>query len=148
MKLAFLVTPNAGGVYSVYRNLRAGMARRGVELRWVGAGPASARAAEDPRWRQDRAWGEVVGADAVGEPAEGAALVRHLEAGGYDVVFVNVFMSSVEMNVARYAGRGLRKVLVVHSTTPATYAAARALRDYIDAAVGVSPRVRDDLVAR
>jgi hypothetical protein len=37
--------------------------------------------------------------------------------------------------------------MIVHSITPGTYAAARSIRDYVHATVGVS-RISDDLVQR
>jgi glycosyltransferase involved in cell wall biosynthesis len=149
MRYAFIATPIEGGVFSVYRNLRTGMAALGAELRWAGVRTAYVGAnADAPRWESERRHGQLVGAEGDSDAANGAALVRHLEAGGYDGVIANVLMSRVEMNALRYLGRAVRRVMVVHSTTPGTYAAARELRDHTDAAVGVSPRVRDDLVAR
>jgi glycosyltransferase involved in cell wall biosynthesis len=149
MKYAFIATPVEGGVFSVYRNLRTGMAARGAELRWVGVREARVAAnVDDPKWERERRHGQLVGADAESDAALGAALVRHLEAGGYDGVFANVLMARVEMNALRYLDRAVRRFVVVHSISRGTYAAARELRDYADAAVGVSPRVRDDLVAR
>jgi glycosyltransferase involved in cell wall biosynthesis len=38
--------------------------------------------------------------------------------------------------------------MIVHSISHATYQAARALRDYVHATIGVSPRIRDDLISR
>jgi len=149
MRYAFIATPIEGGVFSVYRNLRTGMAAHGAELRWVGVRTAFvASNADNPKWAHERRHGQLVGAEGDTDAAQGAALVQHLEAGRYDGVFANVLMSRVEMNSLRYLDRSVRRVMVVHSTTPGTYAAARELRDYADAAVGVSPRVRDDLVAR
>jgi glycosyltransferase involved in cell wall biosynthesis len=149
MRYAFIATPIEGGVFSVYRNLRPGMAARGAELRWVGVRTAFvASNADDLKWAHERRHGQLVGAEGDTDAAQGAALVHHLEAGGYDGVFANVLMSRVEMNALRYLGRDVRRIMVVHSTTPGTYAAARELRDFTDAAVGVSPRVRDDLIAR
>src|SRR6185503_15610586 len=128
---------------------RAGMRAHGAELRWVGVRrPHVEEWLAEPKWESERATGELVGPETDDEAVLARALVEHLQARGYRAVFANVLMDRLEMNVVRYLDRSLRRFIVVHSITPATYAAARALRDYVDCAVGVSPRVRDDLVAR
>jgi len=42
-KWAFVTKPHVGGIYSVYRALRAGRSRRGIDLRWLGIGADAAR---------------------------------------------------------------------------------------------------------
>jgi glycosyltransferase involved in cell wall biosynthesis len=53
----------------------------------------------------------------------------------------------VQTNAARYLPADTLRVLIVHNITPGTYGAARAVRDHVHAAVGVSERCRADLVA-
>ena len=148
MTYAFIATPIEGGVFSVYRNLRTGMAAHGAELRWwVSARPSSRPTPTTRNGRTSTATANWSAPRATPtQPRRGPGATP--EAGRYDGVFANVLMSRVEMTSLRYLDRSVRRVMVVHSTTPGTYAAARELRDYADAAVGVSPRVRDDLVAR
>ena len=60
MRYAFLATPIEGGVFSVYRNLRAGMAARGAELRWAGVRTTYVGAnADAPRWESERRHGQL-----------------------------------------------------------------------------------------
>ena len=146
---AFVMTPHLGGIYSVYRALREGLSRHGIGLRWVGVGPAAARGVRQPAWAHELEHGTVVAPEeGLTDAAAGAALVRHLSAGGYAGVFVNSLMAPVEMNAPRYLPREVRRIVIAHNITPATYNAAVALRHDVDGAVGVSPRVAEDLVRR
>jgi glycosyltransferase involved in cell wall biosynthesis len=58
---------------------------------------------------------------------------------------VNVLGGRIETNVMRYLPEQLLKVMVVHTITPATYAAARSVREHVHATICVSPRIRADL---
>lgn len=146
---AFVMMPHLGGIYSVYRALRTGLLRHDVDLKWVGIGPGSTRAVRQPAWAYEQPNGAVVATDeGVSEAGLGAALVNHLSTGGYAGVFVNSLMAPFEMNVPRYLPCRVRRIVIVHNITPATYSAAVALRHHVDGAVGVSPRVADDLVRR
>lgn len=148
MRLAYLCHPHAGGTYGVFRTLRAGLAPSGADLRWVAASPAAHAACATAEWRGDLAAGVLAGTAGVDERAQGLALLQATGDGGFDGVLVNVLSSRAEMNVARYLPRRVRRVAVVHNITPATYAAARSLRGHVHATVGVSPRIRRDLIAR
>lgn len=146
-KWAYFVLPHSGGTFTVYKTLRAGLAAAGIELRWVGTGAAAHQAFNDPAWIDERGHGDAVGSATSSDHQENAlALARAVESGGYDGVFINVLTSLEEMNAARLMRPDLLRVMIVHSITPGTYAAARALRDHVHATVGVSPRVCDDLV--
>ena len=149
MKLAYLVHPHLGGTYTVFRHLRSGLAPAGIEVRWLGAGPGACAAFADPAWADERPCGSVAESrpDA-DEKALGLALLRTIALERFDGVFVNVLTSRAEMNVARYLPAATKRIMVVHNITPGTYAAARAIRDHVHATVGVSPRVRNDLVGR
>lgn len=147
MKLACFVAPHIGGTFTVYRELREGLAPHGVILQWLAAGPAAHSACHDPKWRTERDHGRVVGsADETDEHTRAMALVRAIGTGDYDGVIVNVLTSRAEMSVARYLPAHVLRVMVVHNITPGTYAAARGLREHVHATVGVSPRISDDLV--
>lgn len=144
---AFLVRPHLGGTWSAYAALRQGLARHGVELRWVGLGEEAAAAAADPAWAEARAHGEALHLPGAAEAEQGLATARHLAA-HYDGVFVNVLACPIQTNAARHLPPRLRRILVCHSTSPGTYAAARAMRRHAHAAVGVSERIAADLVRR
>lgn len=146
MKVAYLCAPHLGGTFSVYRHLRDGLTPHGFDLRWIGVGPIAAAAWDDEAWAAERPFGFVIAAG--DEAAQGAALVRLIEAERFDAVVVNVLTSAVEMNAVRYLDPRIGRIMIVHNITPGTYAAAGALRDFVHATVGVSPRIRQDLVAR
>src|SRR5690606_4351058 len=63
-------------------------------------------------------------------------------------VIVNVLADQVQMNIVRYLAPDILRLMIVHNMTPGTYAAARALRPHVHAAVCVSVRCRDDLVGQ
>jgi glycosyltransferase involved in cell wall biosynthesis len=116
-------------------------------VRWVGAGAHARAVMDDPAWAHEHPHGHAVD-DAGSDAATGRALCQHLETGGYDGVFVNVRMRPVEMNVVRYLPAHIRRIMIVHSTQPGTYGPAASLRHHVHATVGVSPRIRKDLISR
>lgn len=149
MRLAYFGVPHTGGTWTVYTALRAGLEAHGIEVRWLGVGPSAQSAYDNPRWAPERADGVVFAPEATDEAAQGKALVEYLEhSGEFDGVFVNVLASRVQTNAMRYLDPGIRRVMIVHNITPGTYSAARAIRDHVHATVGVSPRIREDLVGR
>jgi glycosyltransferase involved in cell wall biosynthesis len=149
MRLAYFVFPHLGGTFTVYRLLRRGLEAMGVELRWLGAGPAAHRALAEPAWAGERSFGRVVSTPECSDDRRLAlALARAVEEGGYEGVFVNVLTSRAEMSAGRYLRDEILRFMIVHSITPGTYAAARALRGHMHATVAVSPRIRNDLVHR
>jgi glycosyltransferase involved in cell wall biosynthesis len=148
MRFAFLVAPHLGGTYTAYRMLREGLGPFGLELRWLATGQRAHDARADPEWSAEWPHGDAVGHPLDDEPTQTEALIRALEQRGFAGVFVNVLTSQAEMNVARHLRRDILRIAVVHNITPGTYAAARAIRDHVHATIGVSPRIRDDLVRR
>ena len=148
MRLAYLCHPHIGGTYGVFRTLRLALAPTGVELRWLAAGAEAHRARAAPCWADDQAHGAVAGPADADERAQSLALLQAVAEEQFDGVLINVLTSRAEMNLARYLPAAMVRVMLVHNITPGTYAAARAIRDYVNATVGVSPRIRHDLVAR
>jgi glycosyltransferase involved in cell wall biosynthesis len=145
LKLAYFVRPHLGGTYSAYANLRAGLARQGVEVRWIGLGGPSA--SHEPEIREALSHGCFVSPDStLSEKDEAAALIEMLREEAFDGVFINVLAERTQMNIARYLPKHILRIMIVHSITPATYAAARAIRDHVHATVAVSERARSDLI--
>jgi glycosyltransferase involved in cell wall biosynthesis len=143
LRLAYFVQPHHGGTYSVFTTLRAGLRRSGVDLVWIGLEAPSSRTAHDVH--DDG--GFYVFPEGAG-PDGPARLVDRLAREDFDGVFINVLADQIQMNIARYLPSRLLRVMIVHNITPATYAAAAALRRHVHATVGVSQRCRDDLVTR
>jgi glycosyltransferase involved in cell wall biosynthesis len=139
--------PHTGGTYSVFRNLREGLLPHGVELRWIGVGAEQAGRLASGQFDGDLAYGTVVAAEESNDGRQGAALVEFFEKGEYEGVIVNALCGRVATNFVRYLDAGIRRIMIVHSITVGTYAAARAVRDYVHATVGVSQRIAADLVA-
>ncbi|WP_157817406.1 glycosyltransferase family 4 protein [Candidatus Thiodictyon syntrophicum] len=147
-RYAFLTTPHLGGTYRVFQTLRGGLASRGVEVRWVAVGAQSARVlatCEHPAGADE---GELIAPEVEDECEQGRRLKRHLETGQYRGVFVGALCGRVENNCIRYLDPAVARIMIVHTTSVGAYAAARTLAPYVNAIVGVSVRVRDDLVAR
>lgn len=149
MKFAYFGIPHTGGTWTVFTSLRNGLAPLGVEVEWLGTGPAAQAALNNPVWSAFKGAGKVVAPAETDESRRGRALVEYLEnAPDLDGVFVNVLAGRVETNAMRYLSDHLRRIMIVHSITPGTYGAARTIRDHVHAAIGVSPRIQDDLINR
>ncbi len=148
MKLAYFVFPHAGGTYSVFRNLRNGLLPFGIDLRWMGVGGSARKAAESPEWASERDLGFAVGHDRQSDVDMAQEIIHLLEQEEFSGVFVNVLGGRVETNVMRYLPERLLKIMVVHTITPATYAAARSIREHVHATICVSPRIQADLTGR
>lgn len=148
MKIASFVFPHIGGTYTVFRHLRPALAERGVDLRWIGVGARQAARFRADEWREALGYGTMLVPAEENVRLQAAAVIHHLQAERYDAVFVNVLSDRVQTNAIRYLGPHIRRIMIVHNITPGTYAAARSIRDHVDASVGVSPRIRADLTAR
>lgn len=148
MKLAFFVFPHLGGTFTVFRHLRSGLAAFGIDVRWVGVGRGAQEAVRMSDWQQEWASGDVCGRPDDDEPTLARALLDKLSEQKFDGVVVSVQADPVQTNITRYLPSSMLRLMIVHSTTPATYAAAGSIRDHVHAVICVSQRIRDDLVRR
>lgn len=146
MKYGFLIYPHLGGTYTVYRHLRRGLAEHDIELRWIGMGRKAIKIDPEGDFKEEFAHGQVITTNPNSQAAETQAVIDHITHEHYDGVFVNVLTSKLEMNVVRYLPENIKRIMILHNITPGTYAPAGALRDYVHATVGVSPRIARDLV--
>jgi glycosyltransferase involved in cell wall biosynthesis len=150
-RAAFLVSPHAGGTFSVYTNLRTALKKLavpgggGITLEWLGASAHPETVTKDPQFAAEMPHGRLVDTRGKSDPAAVGALLAAIEAAAYDLVFVNVLTSPTEMSVAPYLASNIRRVMIVHSITPGTFSAARAVAPYVHAAVGVSPRIQNEM---
>ena len=145
VKLACFVLPHVGGTYSVFKSLHVGLADYGIDVRWISRCddgyelPAAMRA--------ESSLGELLKMPKdLPECASAKRMVDAITNGDFDGVIVNVLGDKLETNIARYLPEHLLRILIVHNITPGTYSAAKAIRDYAHATVGVSERSRSDLV--
>lgn len=148
MKWIYFGIPHMGGTYTVYRHLRDGLQPYGIDIRWAGLGRHAYEVAFDRQWLHEHANGAVVGADCLSEMELAGSFRDHIVEEEYVGLFVNVLADRVQTNIVRYLPANIRRVMIVHTITPATYAAARAVRDYVHVTVGVSPRIKNDLISR
>lgn len=148
MKFAYFGIPQIGGTYTVYNSLRTGLAHHGISVKWLGVGPNAQSAFDNPQWEHEREHGIVIAGQIDNDRLQAKALIQHLESSDFDGVFINVLAGRVETNAMRYLDCSIKRVMIVHSITPGTYAAARTVRDYVHATIGVSPRIQQDLVSR
>jgi glycosyltransferase involved in cell wall biosynthesis len=147
-KWAYMGIPHTGGTYSVFKNLRAGLLQHGVELRWVAVGSACTQRLSGGEFASEMQFGTVVAPTESDDSRQGSAVVEFFEKGEYEGVFVNALCGLVATNFVRYLDSRVPRIMIVHTITVGTYAAARAVRDYVHATVGVSPRIGADLVRR
>jgi len=135
------------GLYSVVLTLRRELARHGIDLGWIAAGKTIARRAHEGGTPEDFSFGTLLATETDEELAKARALIDHISDAKPDVVIFHVLGGPLETNVARYLPPSIRRIVVTHSITRGTYLAARAIRDWVHAAVGVSPRAAADLVS-
>ncbi|MBK3744799.1 glycosyltransferase family 4 protein [Paraburkholderia aspalathi] len=153
MRCAYFVRPHMGGTYSVFRQLRDGLLPKGFDLRWLATGNADVPANRDltsgpnSHLDNDRALGDWIDADGQLTNIQRAhRLIAFLEENHVDAVFINVLADRFETNIARYLPAHILRIMIVHTITPSTYAAARAIRDHVHATICVSERAHFDLV--
>lgn len=146
MKIAYLGYPQVGGTFAVFTALREGLAAHAFDVCWLDVGDGSSTCS-DERLGYFVSTKDSRGG-AIDERHRAVALIDHLAQAQFDAVLINVFVSPLLMAAMRYLPAGIARVMIVHSTTHATYQAARALRDYVHTTVGVNERIRDDLVRR
>jgi glycosyltransferase involved in cell wall biosynthesis len=141
-------TPLAAGTWSVFRSLCDGLKAYGIDLRWLAAGGSSQDAEAARVANQEGYPGCFINRNSFSEKELAQRFYEYVVAQGAGLVFHHVLCGTIESNLARYLPQQVRRILVVHNITPSTYRAARALRDCVHAVVGVSPRIRKDLVGR
>lgn len=147
MKFAYFVRPHIGGTYTVFKQLREGLANFGIEICWLAMGHSETR--NDPMWFPELAFGTSIDtSDLHTERDQAKALAAALIQGGYNGVFINVLSDLVPTNIARYLPENIMRIMIVHNITPGTYAAAVAIRDHVHATVAVSERCCRDLVEK
>lgn len=145
MKFAYFAHPHIGGTYTVFKQLREGLAELKIEVRWLAMGRTESL--NDPMWSSDLALGTVIDTSNLpSEHSRAKALAAELVDGGYDGVFINVLSDRLQTNLARYLPKEILRIMIVHNITAGTYAAAASIRDYVHATIGVSERIRSDLV--
>jgi glycosyltransferase involved in cell wall biosynthesis len=148
MRIVTICLPALGGLYSVFLNLRRAIQPYGADLTWFAAGKSIARQALESATAEDLAAGALLATETDDELAKAAALIRYIAETNPALVLFHVFGGPLETNLARYLPERIRRVLIVHNITHATYRAARAIRDSVHATAGVSPRIASDLVRR
>lgn len=146
MRFASFVHPHIGGTFTAYLRLREGLALQGIDALWLDVGESARRAFEAPQWAAFRPFGLPVPEAASPKELVGA-VIDTVARENIDGVFVNVLTDPVLTSVARHLPERVVRVMIVHNITPGTYDAARAVRDHVHVTIGVSPRIRDDLVS-
>ncbi|KQT05132.1 hypothetical protein ASG42_21670 [Rhizobium sp. Leaf391] len=147
MKFAYFVKPHIGGTYTVFTQLRSGLAAHGITVEWL----SLQRHAQDGYidWSDAMAHGAFVPvAASARQQDEARALEVAIRLRGYDGIFVNVLADPVETNIVHYLPNNLLRVMIVHNITPGTYAAASAIRNRVHATACVSDRCRKDLISK
>lgn len=137
-----------GGVIQVFRNLRSAAMHYGVRLRWMGCGARAMEAAQRYARPEDLECGEIIGPFLEDEREIASEYLWKIRERRPSLVLIHIMCGRIETNLAAYLPSDIVRIGMVHTITPSTYRGARAMRDHLDAAIGVSPRIRQDLVQR
>ncbi len=140
-----LYPPVVGGLGSVFDSLRSGLAEFGIDLRWLASGAENAAALREDL---DSDTGTLVAPESNDGRVRTASLAAEILRTNTRLVVAYAVPRMVETNLVRYLPNSIAKLLTVHNVTPSTYRAARALRDHVHGAVGVSHRIASELIAR
>ena len=144
MRIVSLLTPIRSGVYQFHRNLLSGLASHECSISWLCSGSENTRlvAAESAEPTD----GEIVAPDASDLGRRTRALVDRMNDIAPDALICHARGDPVDFNAIRYFQASIPKILVLHGSTLAVYRAARAVRDYVNVTVAISPRIKEDLI--
>lgn len=146
LKIASFVLPRIGGVYSVAKTLRDGLNAVEVDLIWLAVGPRGAAVWNSDESASERRFGSLIAENEHDDQQQAELTLNHIAKEGFDVVLFDVLGGALQANLARYLPSSITKIMIVHNITPGTYAYAEAIRDYVHATIGVSPRIQEDLI--
>ncbi len=141
-KVAYFQIAHCGGTYTVFKLLQEGLKRKGYSLRCVATG-SSHRKAMDSVHVDDAV---VLCPETDDARSRTQALLDYITSERFDVIIANG--TPVETNAMRFMPPSVRRLYIVHNITHGAYAPARAVRDWADLYVAVSPRVKGDMVRR
>lgn len=140
MKWAFLNDSLTGGVSTVFRIIKVGLLQYGIEVDSISFTPGEEQLISDQIYGRSR-----ISKKPNTDYAAAMNLLDRLESGTYKGVFVNVLGHPLMANCIRYLSPQIARIMIVHTISPAAYAAAKGLRDYVNSTICVSPRIYDDL---
>lgn len=143
MKAVFYVEPQVGGTYTFFEQLRAGLARRGVEL--VCVPPVSGEKFAGTRFAGRAGVDYVRFPD--GLPEATRVLCDHAARGGFDIAMNLPGCDILTTNLFRYLPRPIRTVANIPMMTEGAYRPARAIAGRLDRVCCVSDRIAQDLAA-
>lgn len=144
----FLVTPHIGGTFTVFLSLRQALQDLDIDLQWLGYSSHPENSAAAAPLARHLSTGHWVDARGLDSRALGERLLERAVRLAPEWVFINVLTGPAEMSLAAFLPAHIRRVMIVHNITPGTYDGARAVGPYVHASVGVSPRIRDELVRK
>jgi glycosyltransferase involved in cell wall biosynthesis len=144
MRIVSLLAPIRCGVYQVHRTLSRGLTQRGCAITWLCSGSTQARLISVNG--AEPSDGEVIASHTDNLIDRTRALAERVSEISPDALFCHAAGDRVDMNAIRYLPDSIPKILIIHSTSLGTYRSARAVRDYVNATVAISPRVEQDLI--
>jgi glycosyltransferase involved in cell wall biosynthesis len=147
-RIVSMLAPIRCGVYSIYKSLSAQLEPSGYSFTWLCSGTTHRKQLEGPEADANSGKGEVVADRSDNAEERTRALIERLTESSPDIVIYHALGDQVDFNSVRYLPSRVRRILVMHSNSLACYRAAREVRNYVDATVAISPRIKDDLARR
>lgn len=144
MRVVHIVTPSRSGLYQFHCNLLPGLTERGCKVSWLSSGAAHAESIAE--FDGTRTEGEIVASDTDDPFARTNALVRQIAGISPDVLIYPALGDPIELNAIRFISGTISKILILHSSSLATYRGARAVRDYTSVTIAISRRIEQDLI--
>jgi glycosyltransferase involved in cell wall biosynthesis len=113
-------------------------------MRWLSSGMSNARlAAESDGKLCD---GEVIAPETDNLIKRTRALVEHVARISPDILIFPALGDPIELNAIRYVPENIPRVLIIHSSSLATYRGSRTVQDHANTTVAISPRIEQDLI--
>jgi len=145
MRIVSLLVPIRSGIYQFHCNLLRGLTNRDFAITWLCSGSTNATLiAEEGGTLSD---GEIVAQGNDGIVQRTRALLDRIESISPELILCHARGDPVDLNAVRYLTSSIPRLLVVHGSTLAVYRSATALRDHVNVAVAVSPRIQQDLTS-
>lgn len=148
LKLAYFGLPHTGGTYSVFKFLKEGLSNQGILVEWVGLCNEMHKKELQKEYSQEFKYGNCLIADDNDDLTSLKKLYNYIIKEKYDGVIANVLSNKLQTSVVKYLPGNLKRIMIVHSISPGTYNEAKKYRDYVNAVVGVSKRIKRDLISK
>jgi glycosyltransferase involved in cell wall biosynthesis len=144
--VAYLGIPPVGGLRTFLINLRDSLAPNGIRVSWLGSGRQEAQAAIARGIYDECPDGVVAAPEAEDDRARVKALMDYVRENQIPAVLLSSVAAATGAGLASCLPAEVKRIFIVYHPSPMTYRVSKAMRDYVDYTVAISPRIERDLI--